>query len=149
MSSTRGSSPPIFLDNKKFNGTNWITWRENVTITAQMREAYGYLIGTIKRPVSITTTFTTSTVTDTKSTLPQTVTSAPAVTISALNEIETKWQSLIPLEEEWDSHDNWVRGLLLYNIKNPIGLGIKTMSRTSFGHISTKSSTIPTVLEPA
>jgi len=55
------------------------------------------------------------------------VISAPTATISALNEIETKWQSLIPLEEEWDSHDNWVRGLLLYNIKNPIGLGIKTM----------------------
>jgi len=127
MSSTRGSSLPIFLDNEKFNGTNWITWRENVTITVQMREAYGYLIGTIKRPVPITTTFTTSTVTDTKSTSPQTVISAPTATISALNEIETKWQSLIPLEEEWDSHDNWVRGLLLYNIKNPIGLGIKTM----------------------
>jgi len=53
MSSTRGSSLPIFPDNEKFDGTNWITWRENVTIAAQMRGAYGYLIGTIKRPVVI------------------------------------------------------------------------------------------------
>ena len=90
-----------------------------------MRGAYGYLIGTIKRPVPITTTFTTS-VTNTKSTSPQTATFAPAATISAPNEIETKWQLLTPSEEEWDSRDNWVRGLLLYNTKNPIGLGIKT-----------------------
>jgi len=58
------------------------------------------------------------------------VTSAPAATISALNEIETKWQSLTLSEEEWDSRDNWVRGLLLYNTKNPIGLGIKTRGTT-------------------
>jgi len=55
-----------------------------------MRGAYGYLIGTIKQPVSITTTFTTFTITDTKSTLPQTATSAPVATISALNKIKTK-----------------------------------------------------------
>jgi len=91
-----------------------------------MRGAYGYLIGTIKQPIPITTTFTTSTVTDTKSTLPQTMTPTPAATISALSEIETKWQSLTPSEEEWDSCDNWVRGLLLYNTKNPIDPEIKT-----------------------
>jgi len=85
----------------------------------QIRGAYGYLIGMIKQSVPITITFTTST-------SPQTVTSAPAATISALNDIETKWQSLILSEEEWDSHDNWVRELLLFNTKNPIGLGIKT-----------------------
>jgi len=72
----------------------------------QMRGAYGYLIGMIKQPVPITTTFITSTVTDTKSTSPQTVISASVATISALNEIETKWQLLTPLEEEWDSCDN-------------------------------------------
>jgi len=91
-----------------------------------MRGAYGYLIGMIKQPVPITTTFTISTITDTKSTSPQTMTSALVATILALNEIETKWQSLILSEEEWDSRDNWVRGLLLYNTKNHIGLGIKT-----------------------
>jgi len=48
MSSTGGSSPPIFPDNEKFNGTNWITWKENITIAVQMRGAYDYLIGTIK-----------------------------------------------------------------------------------------------------
>ena len=64
------------------------------------------------------------------------MTSAPAATISALNEIETKWQSLIPLEEEWDSHDNWVRGLLLYNMKNSIGLGIKTRETATDAWIS-------------
>ena len=136
MSSTGESKWPIFLDNKKFDGTNWITWRENITIAVRMREAYGYLISMIKWSVPITTTFTTSTVTDTKSTSPQTVTSAPAATISALNEIETKWQSLIPLEEEWDSRDNWVRGLLLYNMKNSIGLGIKTRETATDAWIS-------------
>ena len=48
MSSTGGSKWPIFLDNKKFDGTNWITWRENITIAVRMREAYGYLISMIK-----------------------------------------------------------------------------------------------------
>jgi len=45
MSSTRGNILPIFLDNEKFDGTNWITWKENVTIATHMREAYDCLIG--------------------------------------------------------------------------------------------------------
>ena len=39
----------MFPDNEKFDGTNWITWSKNILIAAHMREAYGYLTGTIKK----------------------------------------------------------------------------------------------------
>jgi len=43
------------------------------------------------------------------------------------NSVESRVSiTLTPLEEEWDSRDNWVKALLLYNTKNPISLGIKT-----------------------
>jgi len=48
MSSTRGASPPLFPDNEKFDGMNWIAWSENILIAAHMRGASGYLNGTIK-----------------------------------------------------------------------------------------------------
>jgi len=93
MFSTGGSSPPIFPDNDKFDRTNWITWRENVTIAVHMRGAYGYLVGTINQPIPTSITFTTltkPTAANTKSTLPETITFTSAITILAPNEIETK-----------------------------------------------------------
>ena len=53
-------------------------------------------------------------------------TTIPTPVLVTSTPIETRWQSLTPSEDEWDSQDNWVRGLLLYNTKNPVGLGIKT-----------------------
>jgi len=47
MSSYREASPPLFPNNQKFDGINWIAC-ENIFIATCMREASGYLNGTIK-----------------------------------------------------------------------------------------------------
>jgi len=128
MSST-GGALPMFPDNKKFDGTNWITWSENILIAAHMRGVYGYLTGTIKKLPSASSTSTITTKPTTILTEKKTMTPTPVLVTST--PIETKWQSLTPSEDEWDSRDNWVRGLLLYNTKNPVGLGIKTRGTTA------------------
>jgi len=89
-----------------------------------MRGVYGYLTGTIKKPPSASSTSTITTKPTTTLTEKETTTPTPVLATST--PIETRWQSLTPSEDEWDSRDNWVRGLLLYNTKNPVGLGIKT-----------------------
>jgi len=61
MSSARGGAPPIFPVDEKFDGTNWITWNENILIAARMRGAYGYLTGTIKKLIPTLTTPTITT----------------------------------------------------------------------------------------
>jgi len=88
-----------------------------------MRGAYGYLTGTIKKPPSASSTSTITTKPTTTLTEKETMTPTPVLVTST--PIETRWQSLTLSEDEWDSQDNWVRGLLLYNTKNPVGLGIK------------------------
>jgi len=88
-----------------------------------MKEASGYLNGTVKQPTFPTTHLTI--VTTPAFTTAGTPLLAPTTTISVTPEADTKWQSLIPSEDEWESRDNWVKGLLIYNTKNPIGLGIK------------------------
>ena len=89
-----------------------------------MRGVYGYLTGTIKKPPSASSTSTITTKPTTTLTEKETMTPTPVLATST--PIETRWQSLTPSEDEWDSRDNWVRGLLLYNTKNPVGLEIKT-----------------------
>lgn len=37
---------------------------------------------------------------------------------------QTDWPSLNPSPQEWDIRDAWTLGLIIYNCKNPIGLGI-------------------------
>ena len=104
MSSTGGASPPLFPDNEKFDGTNWIAWSKNILIAARMREASNYLNGTVKQPTSTTTHLTTVTIpafTTAGTPLP-----APTTTISVTPEANTKWQSLTPSEDEWESRDN-------------------------------------------
>jgi len=100
MSST-GGALPMFPDNEKFDRTNWITWSENILIAARMRGAYGYLTGTIKKPPSASSTSTITTKPTTTLTEKETTTPTPVLATST--PIETRWQSLIPSEDEWDS----------------------------------------------
>ncbi|KNZ81001.1 hypothetical protein J132_03295, partial [Termitomyces sp. J132] len=68
-----------------------------VLIAARAQGACRYLDGTIKKP-TITL--------DTKSG-------------------EAEWSSKSPSLEEWEERDAWTLGLIIYNTKNPVGLGIK------------------------
>ena len=37
----------------------------------------------------------------------------------------TPWTSRAPSEDEWEICDTWMMGLLIYNVKNPVGLGVR------------------------
>jgi len=43
-------APPIFTDDDKFNGTNWVTWNRHINIAAQLKGVIGYLDGSIVQP---------------------------------------------------------------------------------------------------
>jgi len=50
MSNIGGTALSIFGDASKFNGMNWITWRSNIQIAADLKSVTGYLDGSIPRP---------------------------------------------------------------------------------------------------
>ena len=97
---TNSSNPPNFPEDAHFDGTNFTTFKNRVLIAARARGTRGYLEGTITKP-SVTP--------DTKDdeTKP------------------TEWSSKNPSLEEWEERDAWTLGLVIYNTKNPVGLGIK------------------------
>ncbi len=94
-------------DEEKFDGVNWIPWSKWIKITARLRGAHGYLDGTIPRPKAP----------------PQPSESAGAEDVE-LPADSTEWMSKSPSINEWTIRDAWIIGLLLYNTKNPIGLGM-------------------------
>jgi len=98
---TSGEAPPIFTDNDKFDSTNWVAWNRHINIVVQLKGATGYLDGSILQPTKPTST-----------------TTAPNITI------KTNWESLTPTENKWKTRNAWTIVLLIYNTKNPIGLGI-------------------------
>jgi len=98
---TSGRAPPIFIDNNKFNGTNWIAWNRHINIAVQLKGAIGYLDGSILQPTKPTST-----------------TTVPNITT------KTNWESLTPIENKWKTHNAWTMVLLIYNTKNLIRLGI-------------------------
>ena len=108
MATTTSNNPPIFTDENKFDGTNWIGWNNAITIAARLRGARGYLEGTIPKPPIA----------------PPTLPTAQAVAVSLPPE-PTAWMSKTPSDDEWELRDAWTMGLLIYNIKNPVGLGVK------------------------
>ena len=72
----------------------------------------GYLKGIIANPTPPTSPTTALTYTSAPLELP-------------LPDDPTPWYSTNPSVAEWATHDAWVRVLLPYNTKNPIGLGLK------------------------
>jgi len=96
------STISTFSEADKFDGTNWSSWRRLIRTAAVSKRAYGYLDGSIKQP----------------STSP-TPTSHPASVPT-----ETLWDSETPSLKKWKARDAWTLGLLLFNTKNPTGLGI-------------------------
>ena len=107
MSSTNSSNPPTFPEEVHFDGTNYLTFKSRVLIAARARGAQGYLDGSIIKP---------------------------KVTVDEDNKDRkedpkaeykpTKWSSKNPSLEEWEERDAWTLGLITYNTKNPVGLGI-------------------------
>lgn len=95
MTTTNTFNPPNFPEDTHFDGTNYTTFKNRVLIAARARGARGYLNGTIQKPSSTS---------DTK---------------------PTEWPSKSPSLEEWEERDAWTLGLIVYNTRNSVGLGIK------------------------
>ncbi|KXN80853.1 hypothetical protein AN958_07124 [Leucoagaricus sp. SymC.cos] len=130
------NGPPIFPDHDKFNGTNWLAWKNMITIAAEVRGAMGYLTGIIQDPTSQTTT----TIHTASSTPIITVTSPAQTTMTATTTTstptpttttETAWDSGTPSTSEWKAQNAWAKGLVIYNIRNPVGLGVNVLGSAS------------------
>ncbi|KAJ3552018.1 hypothetical protein NP233_g12968 [Leucocoprinus birnbaumii] len=110
MTTSTFSGPPTFSDSDKFDGTNWIAFKNMITIAAKVRGAMGYLTGDIRDPTTLIKSSPETTETSTK-------------TATAADPEDTAWDSETPSASEWRKRNAWAKGLLLYNIRNPIGLG--------------------------
>jgi hypothetical protein len=118
------SAPPSLPEAEKFDGTNYLEWADTILMACRLRGARGYLEGTIRKPVfptetSVTSPTTTTTPTAAGTTTTPTPTPTPTTT-------DTKWTSTTPSWEEWDTRDAWCHIAIRQNVKNPVGLGLKT-----------------------
>ncbi|KAF9460492.1 hypothetical protein BDZ94DRAFT_1115587, partial [Collybia nuda] len=87
--------PPIFPKVNQFDGKNFTGFKTRLLITVKARGARRYLEGA---------TYTINSTTD----------AAP-----------TPWSLPTPSPNEWEICDAWALGLIIFNVKNPIGLGVK------------------------
>jgi len=104
-----GGAPTIFTDDNKFDSTNWVAWSRHINIAIQLKGATRYLDGTIKPP-------------NMTKPPPSPTTSTSINTTTSIT--ETNWESPTPTPNEWRTRNAWVMALLIYNTKNPVGLGI-------------------------
>ncbi|KAF8059309.1 hypothetical protein FPV67DRAFT_1426546 [Lyophyllum atratum] len=96
---TTGNNPPIWAEEYKFDGTNFVGFKGRILVTTRLRGALGYLEGKITKPTALPS--------------------------SALPPEPTEWESNSPSLDEWNKRDAWVLALITYNCKNPMGYGIK------------------------
>ncbi|KAG6838548.1 hypothetical protein C0991_010759 [Blastosporella zonata] len=99
MANTSNNLPPTFPDDQQFDGDNYVAFRDRALLAARARGALNYLNGNITKPSPLSPN--------------------AATTIDA-----TPWTSCTPSLEEWEVRDAWALSLLIYNTKNPIGLGV-------------------------
>ncbi|KAF9458065.1 hypothetical protein BDZ94DRAFT_1174383, partial [Collybia nuda] len=94
--STNNLTPPIFPKTDHFDRKNFTTFKTQVLIAAKVRGVHGYLEGATH-------------------------------TINTMTGVEaTPWTSLTPSHDEWEACDTWAMGLIIFNTKNPTGLGVRT-----------------------
>ncbi|KAJ7083467.1 hypothetical protein C8R44DRAFT_652188, partial [Mycena epipterygia] len=100
---------PLLPDGEKFDGTGYSGFKTKILALAKARGLGGYLDGTITSP---------------------TAPAAPAAGANAqtisLPPDPTSIYSLAPSYEEWMHRDAIATALLILNVKNPVGLGLKT-----------------------
>ena len=87
---------PMFNDTDKFDGTNWLTWSNNILSITSLKGITGYL---------------------------DSMTTKPAITTS-MPTTKTSWNSLNPSGDKWDTRNAWTKILITFNTKNPVRLGI-------------------------
>ncbi|KAJ7123859.1 hypothetical protein C8R43DRAFT_839457, partial [Mycena crocata] len=106
MSSNSAGVPLTLPDAEKFVGTGFTGWRTKIKTMAKARGLGSYLDGTLPEPPIPSATGTT----------PQTASLPPD---------PTPFYSMNPSREEWTFRDSMAYALVVLNVKNPIGLGVK------------------------
>ena len=96
------STTSTFSKTNKFDSTNWSSWQRLIHTVAMAKGAFGYLDGSITYP------------------------STPLATTPS--SAETSWDSNTSSLNEWKARDAWTLGLLIFNTRNPAGLGININS---------------------
>ncbi|KAJ7507793.1 hypothetical protein B0H11DRAFT_1704972, partial [Mycena galericulata] len=96
---------PILPDGEKFDGAGYSGFRPKILALAKARGLGGYYDGTILCPPA----------------------PAPGATpqTTALPPDATSIYSLTPSYDEWKHRDAIATALLVLNVKNPVGLGLK------------------------
>ncbi|KAJ6487499.1 hypothetical protein C8R47DRAFT_979107, partial [Mycena vitilis] len=97
---------PLLPDGEKFDGTGYSGYKTKIMALAKARGLGGYLDGAITRPAA-----------------PAAGTTAQATTLPP---DPTAMYSPTPSLEEWTHRDAIGLALLVLNVKNPVGLGLKT-----------------------
>ncbi|KAJ7762923.1 hypothetical protein B0H16DRAFT_1805666, partial [Mycena metata] len=97
---------PLLPDGEKFDGTGYSGYKTKIKALAKARGLGGYLDGTITCPPA-----------------PAAGTNAQT---TSLPPDPTSIYSLTPSYEEWQHRDAIATALLVLNVKNPVGLGLKT-----------------------
>ncbi|KAJ6452880.1 hypothetical protein C8R47DRAFT_935251, partial [Mycena vitilis] len=82
----------------RFKGLNFTKFNSQLLAGAKARGVVGYLHGTIPKPTG----------------------PVPYVATAA-----TPWYSKNPSEEEWEMRDGYTQSMIISNVQNPIGYGIK------------------------
>jgi len=88
------------LSNEKFNGMNWTKFEKPILAAVKSCSMLPYIDGTLQQPAN------------------PGASSTPTPT--------TYWGSKTPTQEEWDQRDAYVQGLIILNVKNPVGHGVRT-----------------------
>jgi hypothetical protein len=104
------SQPAVFVlpTEEKFDGSNWIEWKESIISAAKSRGVMGYLEGIIPRPATP------------PSDSPGTDPSAIPIPITPT----VYWGSKKPSQDEWEQRNAYAQGLIALNVKNPVGHGV-------------------------
>jgi hypothetical protein len=94
---------------EKFDGSNWIKWKDSIVSAAKSCGVMGYLEGTIQRP-------TTPSPSTNPSHIPLSIT--PTV----------YWGLKSPSQDEWKQCNAYAQGLIALNVKNSIRHGVNLTS---------------------
>lgn len=101
------SNPALFLlpAEEKFDGSNWTVFKTTIMEAACRCGLLDYLEGKIRNPVLKKEGGTSRTSTPTTPT--------------------TWWEAADPTPDEWQQQDAYARSMIVLNVINPIGAGVK------------------------
>ncbi|KAF7358895.1 Retrovirus-related pol polyprotein [Mycena sanguinolenta] len=110
--SSNSTSVPMLPENERFDGTKFPTWETKMLAHAKVRGLGGYLDGTIPKP--------TTPIAPTGAAVDEEDIPLP------LSPLTTSVFSKTPSLEEWIHRDGMATSILVLNVKDPVGLGLKT-----------------------